>query len=351
MRRTRLPIAILLLLTLSPGQNPDTRAGRPDTLAIQRQASSRLAPPDYQADFTPVVANGSHAVSWNHGHLVSFSIGEIKEPVTSWDKTGKWLFEDRLSFENAVRTYIQDGVATSWGTAVIAASVLNSDGASADLIVEIGKEGIRRVIRTSPFYPIKVCATQEGIVWAYGKELTADRSAEPRAQYPMLREYSLEKGELRAALDRSTVRPPSGVPVSGSREELQLRCNSHKLVLLSGPTKELIEYDLAASELSRWPLASLPDGVDVTRVTGAALTDSGEVYISTYDAPNLKALTRILEIHLNSTGTADWIPIAAIPSQGKWFVLLGSDGDHLVYSRGRGSPTLFWSKPEREVAK
>ena len=310
----------------------------------------QLPQPHYQADFTPVIANGFHSVSWNRGLLVSFSLGESKEPVRAYDRTGNRLFESFLIFENAFKTFVQDALATSSGGIVVAGSALTADGASADFITEILPTGIQRTIRTSPFYPMKVCTTNEGTVWAYGKELNEARAAEPREHYAMLREYSFEKGELRSALDRATVRPPTGVPVGGKLEELQMRCNDQTVVLVNGPTGELIEYDLSTSHLNRWPLAPLPDGVDITRITGAALSDSGKIYVSTYDAPHVDALTRILQIHVNPSGIAGWVSVAAVPSERKWFVLLGSDGDSLVYSRGRRSPTLFWSKT-REVAK
>jgi hypothetical protein len=310
-----------------------------------------LAAPHQQAEFSPVIANGVHAVSWDKGHLVSFSVGEIKEPLLFHDRSGQLLFDDSLEFKGAVRTYVQHAAVTTSGTAVVAASVVNSDGAVADLIAEVGRDGIRHVIRTSPFYPLKVCATEQGTVWAYGKELSEDRRSELRSHYAVLREYSFDKGELRSALDRSTVRPPKGVPIDGTRDEFQMRCNSKKVVIFSGPTKELIEYDFSASRLTRWPLAPLPDGVDFVRVTGAALTDSGDVYVSTYDAPNIKALTRILKIRVNPSGTADWIQVASTQSDGNFFVLLGNDGEDLVYSRGRRSPTLFWSRPHEEVTK
>lgn len=357
--RTRLKAIVALAVCFAPSEAAVSQSFALQTHqgavqlapSVPSNVSSGLASPNFQADFTPVIANGNRGVSWGKGHLVGFGLGEMKEPVTLYDKTGKWLFEDWLRFENAARTYVQDAVATPSGTAVVAVSVVNNDGAAADLIAEVGKDGIRRVVRTSPFYPLKICATDDGKVWAYGKELTEDRRAEPSVHYPMLREYSFDKGELRSALDRATVRPPKGVPVSGSREELQMKCNAGKVVLISGPTMELMEYDLSASRLTRWPMAPLPDGVDITRITGAALTDSGKIYVSTYDAPNLNALTRILQIEVNASGTADWDPVAAVRSDGRFFVLMGSDGEDLVHSRGRRAPTLFWSKTQKEVAK
>jgi len=307
-----------------------------------------FASPHYQADFSQVIANGQHLVSWDKGHLVSYGAAEMKEPVTLYDKTGKLLFETSLTFENAIKVYGHDAAVTSSGTVVIAAAALTEDGKVADLIAEVGKDGIHRVVRTSPFRVLKLCETEQGIVWTYGEELTEDRSSERHGRYPMLREYSLDKGGLRSELDRITFIPPKGVPLAGAHGEFQMRCGAGKVVIVSGLTNELMEYDLASSKLTRWPIAPLPEAF---YLNGAAITDSGEIYVSTF-RPGQNAQTGMLHLQVNSAGTVDWIPLTLGPASGKFFILLGSDGEDLVYSRGRNAPTLFWSKTSQtEVTK
>lgn len=336
MQRRPVLALVFLLSVFCLSQNPVTSPGQSTQLP-----SAGLAVPYYQADFTPVIANGQHLVSWDKGHLVSFGFAEMKEPVTLYDRTGKWLFENPLTLENAVKVYGHDAAVTNSGTVVIAAAALKEDGTAADLIAEIGKDGIRRVIRTSPFRVLKLCTTQEGTIWAYGEELTDDRKSERRAQYPMLREYRLDKGQLRSDLDRITVVPPKGVPIAGARGEVQMRCGVDKVVIVSGVTNELIEYDLATSKLLRWPISLFPDGF---YPNGTAITDSGNIYVSIF-RPGQNAQSGIVELHVTSDGTAKWTPLTIGPfSAGKFFILIGNDGEDLVYSKGRSSPTLFWSK-------
>ncbi|HEY6349764.1 MAG TPA: hypothetical protein VI636_10165 [Candidatus Angelobacter sp.] len=334
---------VLLLSLLALSQNPGTNSA---TQGQQRAASVGLAVPTYQADFTPVIANGVHLISWDNGHLVSFGAGEMREPVTLYAKTGKWLFEKWPSFEGAMKIYGQDAAVTSTGAVVLSVSAVSPDGAVADMIVEMGRDGIRRVIRTSPFYALRVCTTAEGTVWAYGKEYTDDRRGERRIHYPMLREYSFEKGELRSDLDRATLHVPKGVPVDGGKREFQMRCGSGKVILVSGPTNELMEYDLSASKLGRWPITPLPEGF---YINGAAITASGEIYASAF-RPGQNALTSMLHLHVNPLGVAEWTALTTVPSGGKFFVLLGNDGEDLVYSRGRSTPTLFWSAATKSEA-
>ena len=339
MQARYLSIVLFLLLPLSMGQNS----------SVQPSGAIGLPPPTYQTDFAAVVADGQHAVSWDKGYLLSFGLGATKQPIALYDRTDKWLFESPLAFEGAIRTYVHDAAPTSGGKAVVAAGAVTSDGATADLVVEMGKEGASRVIRTSPFYPIKICSTEEGVAWVYGKELSEDRKLEPRERYPMLREYRFDKGQLRSEVDRLTIRPAKGIPLDGAnRDDLQMKCNSSKVVLINYPNNELIEYDLLTSKVSRWPMSALPEGF---RMNGSALTDSGEVYVSALRGGN-GALTGMFRLRVNTSGVAEWVPLTVSPAGDKFFVLVGSDGENLVYSRGLLSPTLFWSKPPRiEVMK
>lgn len=343
MKRTYFAMLVFLVSVSFIGQNPD--ANKTNGMAVQEQPPIFTLPsPHRQTDFTPLE---HHSLSWDKGYLASFGNGE---PVTLYDKHGAWIFAAPLTFDGAVNTYVHHAAPTASGTAVVSASVVDRDGVSADLIVEVGKAGISRAIRTSPFYAFRVCSTGQGTVWAYGKELTDDRAAEPRTHYPMLREYSFDKGQLRSEIDRATVRPPNGVPIVGKVPyDIQLRCGSGKVVIISIPTNEVIEYDLATSKLNRWPMALQPDGF---QITGAALTDSGEIYVSSIQGGRGKSTAGMFRLNLSSTGTADWVPLTVTPDHDKLFHLVGADGDDLVYSQGLRSPTLFWSAtPRKEMTK
>jgi len=345
------PTLFATLVFLTPIFSFGQQNPQPPSQGQQLPTPIGFSSPHYQAEFTPLIANGVRLASWSNGYLVGFGAagGAMKEPVTVYDKTGKWLFQNWLTFEGATMIYGHDATATNSGTAIVAASALSSDGAMADMIVEVGKGGMQRAIRTSPFRVLKLCVTDEGTVWAYGQEMTDDDRAERRARYPMLREYSFDKGELRSALDRATVHVPKEVPLEGARGEVQMRCSPGKVVLVQGVTSELIEYDLAASKLIRWPITPLPQ---TFYINGAAVTDSGEIYVSTF-RPGQNAQTGILHLHVSSSGKVDWTPLTIEPpTGGNFFLLLGNDGEDLVYARGRAAPTLFWSRaPEPEVKK
>lgn len=343
-----LPLPVLLgcgflFAAFSLGQSAGTNQSA-------QPSAAGLTPPSFKADFPPVVQSGSSTVAWDKGHLVGFSLGKPDTPITLYDKNGSTIFQTRLVFEGAAKTYIQDATPAKADTAVVAASALAPDGAMADLIVEVGHDGIQRAIRTSPFRILRICGTDDGAVWAYGFERN-ENGSDRHGHHPMLREYSFDKGQLRSDIDRATIQPAKEVPVGGTqREDLQMKCGAGKVVLINAPANELMEYDLAASLINRWPMAPLPEGFTFT---GAAVTASGEVYASGLRTGSASdALTGMFHVRVNASGAAQWDKVIVVPSQHKWFRLLGSDNESLVYARGPDSPTLFWSTvAEAEVTK
>ena len=298
------------------------------------QIPSKVITSQRQAEFTPVAATGAHEVRWGKGYLVSFPVGELKEPVSVYDRNGKLTFEKWPELKDAAKIFIQDAVPTEQGRVVLAASAISRTGAMADMLVEMGSDGVHRVIRTTPFYPLKVCTTQTGTVWAFGKELTDQRTAEPNREYKVLREYSFEQGEMKAVLERSAIVPPPKVPLNGSKNDTFLKCGGDKLVLVLGATTELVEINLANHEVTRTPVTSLPPA---SYMTGAAVTDAGDVYVSTL-RPGKDATTELLRLKPDTSVIA----ADAVKTSGSTpgaFLLLGDDGGSLVYSRGRRAPT------------
>jgi hypothetical protein len=321
----RFAIAVLLLSISVVGQNPG-----PVSDAQLQAASIGMPAPHNQAEFIPNLVE-----SWSNGYLVNFY---PKKPIAVYDRTGKWLFEQQLTFPGAVKTFQHDAAVTPAGEAIVAGAAVNGDGALAHMLIEVTKEGIGRIIRTNPFYLQNVCAMSDGTMWAWGREMKTDMTAELGPNYPMLREYSFDKGQMRTALGRSTVNLPPIALLQNTKEHPQLRCGTGRVLLVSAVSNEVMVYDTATSQLNRWPMKPLPDGF---YVNGAAITDSGKIYISVMR--DGKFMSGVMSLQLNS-GTMEWTPLTMIyPKGSTHFLLLGSDGEDLIYSRGRGNATLFWA--------
>ncbi|HKV92942.1 MAG TPA: hypothetical protein VJW20_10370 [Candidatus Angelobacter sp.] len=342
-------LSIFSLSILAAGQAL-TQSSLNRQLSLPQQSSSTLTDPSYQASFPPVVANGLVTAKWERGRMVSFGTGSTLEPIQLYDKSGALIFEAPLKVEGAAKFYVRDVSVSTPNSVAVAMAAVTEDGAIADFIAEVQRNGINRIIRTSPFRAAQICTTDDGMVWAYGWERDST-GADRHGDYAMLREFSFEHGQLRSAIKRSEVRLPSGVPVTGSRQEVQLICGREKLVLLNGAVNKIVEYDLQHSSVTKANLPELPQDIPLTSITGAALSASGELYVSTQQSGNL-AQTGIFRLNLKTQAGPVWDVVASGPSAGKWFHLLGSDGSALVYSRGVRSSTVYWSAMSAsEVAK
>jgi hypothetical protein len=325
----------------SPTLSSEVISPKASSPGAESASPGGLPPPNYQAEFTPLIATGKIDAAWDKGHLVGFGGGETKEPVTLYDKSGRLLFDTFITVPGAMKTFQHTAAPGSSEMVVVAVAAVSGDGAIADLIFEVDKNGVRRAIRTSPFRTEKLCVTDEGTVWAYGWERDAT-GGDRHGHHPMLREYSFEQGQLRTAIDRDSVRPAPGIPVQGRRgDELQLRCEANRVALFNAPNNELIEYDTTSNKLNRWSMPAVREEVSIT---GFALMDSGEAYVATLDRSGATVLTGIFHLRISSLGTVEWVPVTVIPVKPGWFRLLGSDGNSLVYARGVRSSTLFWSQ-------
>lgn len=327
-------LSIFLLSTLAAGQSLTHSS------LDQQQSSATLTDPSYQASFPPVVADGLVTAKWERGRMVSFGKGSTLEPIQLYDKSGALIFETPLKVEGAAKFYVRDASVSTPDSVAVAMAAVTEDGAIADLIAEVQGNGINRIIRTSPFRAARICSTDDGKVWAYGWERDAT-GADRHGDHAMLREFGFEQGQLRSAMKRSEVRPPAGVPVTGSKQEVQLICGREKLVLLNGAVNEIVEYDLQHSTVTKANLPELPQNLPLISITGAALSAPGELYVST-EQSGKPAQTGIFRLNLKAQAGPAWDVVASGPSAGKWFRLLGSDGNALVYSRGVRSPTVFW---------
>jgi hypothetical protein len=228
---------------------------------------------------------------------------------------------------------------------------MNADGAIATFIGEIGSdERLRKVIRTTPFSPIYLCAVDDGTVWAYGFDRDEHLNGVPDSL--RLRHYSFEKGQLQAMLNTQAL-PNSAATAewqfTGMPYEINLRCNSKTVVLYSGTTGDLVEVDLKdnTTTITKVPVprALSPD----FRITGFALADSGEIFVSFLDRTNKKLATSgLFRLQRDNAGKGNWV---AVPGTvGRYlhdspiYRLWGADGDDLVYSR-LNDGKLYWSKP------
>jgi len=282
----------------------------------------------------------------------TFEVGPSRARVFLYDREGRVAREPIVWIDGARRVYVEDVAVSPSGTVVVAGATLDGELVPHSFIGEIGSDDhLKTVLPVEPFVPSFVCAMDDGTVWAYGhdrdeivKKLTS----------PRLRHFSLEKGQLQAMLDPAKL--PSEEPLSESWTpsrgrypgEITLRCNSKSVVLYNAASGDLVEVDPRnnAMRITKVPLFPGPREF---RITGSALTESGEIFVSVWDHRNPKSYVwGLFRLERDSDTTAKWVPVPGAQGavgRSTFYMLLGSDGNDLVYAKDK-SGRLYWSRPD-----
>lgn len=305
--------------------------------------------PDYSAEAhrTAVYAGALHVGEWQYqrwdnGYLVVWRMESSPSvpSVAVFDRDGTLIREVVVWLPGSVRVQLSDATVTKSGRMVVSGGAANSGGAIANFIVEFDPNGkIEHVVRTSPFVARRLCSISDDNVWAYGWDRTGARTG----AYRMLRNYSFDKGQTEALLERTSL--PKNLLMTGNMlSDIGLKCNDSEVVLFLAQTGELIQHKLGvADHLLRYKLPQLPEEVIIT---GYALTDDGEFFASMAEKsrPSIHALS-----HLQKTANNDtrWVPVkqpAVNGQEQRSLRLLGSDGDSLVHISDSFRDILTWSR-------
>jgi len=324
-----------------------------DLIAQQPQPSQHsLAVPHRQAGLPePASIWARHwGLRWEKGYLITYDElpgGSPEKPtVVLYDRSGQVTREAIVWFKDARTVSISDATVSKAGELVVSGGTENEAGVIANFIASIGSDGrVSRVVRTTPFLPLHLCDPGDGTVWSYG----VDRDAQGRRVEDslMLRHYSLRDGQLTAMLDRSKLNSSGWSLVDGVYPgAISLRCTSTKVALLNVGSSEYGEVDIPTNTLRIRKLNPLPSPKEM-RVTGFALTESGDVFVSLHDRTSQPVRSGIFKLTFDGTDVGSWIPVENTVGPylhgGPVERLLGADGDDLVYTRDL-TGAAFWSQ-------
>jgi hypothetical protein len=310
--------------------------------------SARLFEPYRQAQL-PTPVNSYPFRYWDKNYFITYTADDTSPStpaVVLYDREGRVAREAIVSFIEMYSTGIDDAAINKAGDLVVSGGTEDQAGVIGNFIASISKDGrVSRMIRTSPFLPIYVCSADDGTVWSYGIE----RNAQGRGVQTSLRlrQYSFDKGELRAMLDVSSLNSDGWKLTEGRYPgEISLRCTSHRVGLLNGVSSELAEFDLATNKLKVSKVEPLPPPEEV-QISGFALTESGDVFMSLHDHSTMPSRSGLFKLSFDSPGAGKWVPL--IDTVGPFLhgakvgQLLGTDGTDLIYTRDLDG-TTYWSK-------
>jgi hypothetical protein len=197
-----------------------------------------------------------------------------------------------------------------------------------------------RFIDTHPYLPTSLCFDPRDNLWSLGWQRGAGGESEEQGDYAIVRRFSDEGKQTGAYVPRSLWRNQKASPGTLSRNYWSMQAAADRIGGLvyenhAGHDPEWLVWDLDGRLLSR---TALPRD----RGLGRAFTADGRLYAR---FPGEKRDS--LELRVLDTVTGTWTSVADnLPERERApGLLLGADGNDLVYKMGPGMVRLLRVRP------
>lgn len=266
---------------------------------------------------------------WENGFVLGREAAIDKEVVTScatpsifaFDRTGTLVLSRQVSVPDATCVTVFDMAASADGTVAAAGRAVAQDGKRSRFIAWIAPSGaIQQVVRTDPFGANRICFSDDGVLWALGRELI-EGTNDVKPDYDLVRRYGPDGRLLGSLLRRSSF--PAG------RKDPAIRA-----LLASGAGR----VGLYSTNAGRW-IEFAPTGEVLVNTTtdpgagepvGLVMNSKGHPYVTWSELRTAEDSVSRLD-----TQSGKWIPVT-VNDMPEWRgILAGADGpDLLLHVKG-----------------
>ncbi|MEX2261216.1 MAG: hypothetical protein WD696_04655 [Bryobacteraceae bacterium] len=278
--------------------------------------------------------------AFDKGYLIFLrNLGELR----LYDPKGLPAYDTIVTQPDGRDLSIGSAAVDTDGTVAVAVGYASPKGGYAGGIVHLDRSGKQtRFIETGPYMPTQICFAPDHTTWTFGWQRGApDFVREDGEDYFMVRRYSKNGKELGAYLPRSLF-PPGLSPSSPGRGFWVIRAaDSDRIGALAyrgSSREEWIEWDRSGKLIGRWKLDFEPNG-------GLAYTTDGRLYFHTWSRGAGRKGSRLVVLDRE---TSSWKEVPAPQTRNPYDrvnILLGADGNHLVFSMVPGETRLGWFAP------
>ncbi len=306
-------------------------------------AAGHLSEPSRIGSFPASVWFDARWPTWAHGYFAQLSEGDFPAGLTVYDRSGKQVSQTYVSIPGGTQLWLVSAIPTSGGGAIASGHVAIDDGTTYFLAETSVSGGVVSELHTETFLATRMCTASDGTVWTLGRDSHKESAHE--GDYPLVRQYSFEKGLLHSYLSRSLVDFRNQGAMGGGEgpNGTFLVCGKDRVSLYLNETNEYFEIDPSRESLKRWKMAMapLPGG----RVTGLAVTDKGRVYASLFEVQDERDTKThgLFELRVEpSASVGKWIlvngtlnsqPRVEDAPKSSFFRLWGADNEDLVIRR------------------
>jgi len=306
-------------------------------------AASHLSEPSRIASFPASVWFDARWPTWAHGYFARLSEGDFPAGLAVYDRSGKQVSQAYISIPGGTQLWLVGAAPTSDGGAIASGQVAIDDGTTYFLAETSTSGGVVSTLRTETFVATRMCKASDGTVWTLGRD--PKKESEHDRDYPLVRQYSFEKGLLQSYLSRSLVDFRHQGAMGGGEGIVGtfLVCGKDRISLYLNETNEYFEIDPSRETIKRWKMAMAP--LAAARVTGLAVTDKGRVYASLFELQEESDTKThgLFELQAEPdasvgkwivvNGTLNSQPRVEDAPKGSFFRLWGADGEDLVIRR------------------
>jgi len=300
------------------------KADAPGVHLVRKGGTDQINPIDEQLH---------RGMKWSHGaYIVMDAIGGEPPVFYSIDRDGTWT--DTAHFRNPepTRFYSFSYDREADGTIVFSGQTETAPRVVSPFLAWTSADGqLQRMVRTGNYFPYEITVAPDGAIWTLGYEMVnlddndpgvnkeahvlrhfdnagnLIASAFPQSQFNRYKSFRLSHGLLVATRDR--------LGWYGRREKQ----TAYTEIALDSMTMK--EYPGPSSNPSKKDLA-----------VGLAMSNSDVASVSIQDGSPLARTNYVLD-----RASSSWMPISVPPMGGFKFtpILIGSDGDNLVFKYGR----------------
>ncbi len=293
--------------------------------------------------FSEALAEGAYFPHWSNGlmfHVLRSSLtsNEPGPNLAAYDRTGHVILKTRMWVPDAWKVIIRGEAASTDGSLAVIGIAYTNSGARAGFLAQLGPSGaVARITRTYPFEASALCFGPDGSLWLLGEDVPTDAyKREDVPDHAILQHYGADGRLINKFLQRSMFNAAPWHPTQAREGYAHIVAFKDRIGLLTVGDMRWIEMRADGAVISTVPV-QYPGNSDPTKLnkmTGFAMTADNNLYASFQD----KSLYRLDRL----TGRWSVIELGAQAVPPDFAVLLGADGDSLVYARPQS--VVAWSE-------
>lgn len=241
----------------------------------------------------------------SNGYLIAFdrqATSATQASIIVGDSGGKTALEYQLEWPDDGHHVIADAavIASEQIVVVEAATDPSSQIGSYALVDNVVTHAVTHIDLGS-YRPTHVCTQPDGAIWILGQD---DQAEAAERDYTLIREYDLEGNLRKTFFQRRNVEVPGKLQFALRGPRIFINCTSNTVAAFIAPAKEWFQIDTRADKSHLWYVRPMLDH----RITGMALTESGDVYATIWHQSAKNTITKELfklSFHRDSS-TASW---------------------------------------------